>query len=175
LAAKVPTGPQVHRNPSVRNWIKLELLDGQALPADAGRPVNAVDAIAADVVAQAGGVRRDVVGAPIQCFSAGEKRSRQRKARQLERQRIDQQRVHAADAPPELINAERIAAGDDQRSEGIAPALGAHGAHAPPSPLMAAEQAHHAAGRVPRQGREVMHLHPKLREAAEVSELEFLL
>ena len=68
---------EIDEHPDVRQRVDLELLDHQAVFARGACPVNAVEAVAGDVFADARGVGRDELRPPPLGIAAGKHAHRQ--------------------------------------------------------------------------------------------------
>ena len=165
----------VQEEPHVGGGVELEFLDHQLARAGRGTPVDAVEAVAGGVVAHAGHVGGDVVGAAAHGLAAGQVAHRRRKGRDVHGGRIDDDGGGGRQVALQVEEAQRVAAAEGHGAQAEAPPLLAVGAYHPALPLPAAEGVEHAAGEMPRQRGVIAHLQPELGQDGAVADLELLL
>ena len=165
---------QVQHHPHVRGRVELEGLHLEfARPQRAG-PVDAVDAVARLVIADAGGVRRHVVRAAAEAPLARQVRRRRRVARQIDGAGVDDQRAPVSEAQLALEDPERIArAGHADRPQLVDAAPRAGRLQAPRAPPIGPQRGDEL-GPVARQRRALLQLQPELGRARIVLDLEAL-
>ena len=162
---------EVQHHPHVRGRIELEGLHLEfARPQRAG-PVDAVDAVARLVVADAGRVGRHVVRAPPEAPFPRQVGRRRRVARQIDRARIDDQRAPVPEAQLAVEDPERIARAHADRPQLVDAAPPAGRLQAPRPPAVGPQRGDEL-GPVARQRRGLLQLQPQLGRARGVFDLE---
>ena len=164
---------EVEHDPEMGGGVELEGLYFERAGAEAALPVDAVDAVAGFVVADAGGVGGDVVGAAAEASFAGQVGGGDGVARQVQGLGIDDQRAARAEAVFAGEDVERIAAAHDDRSEVVEPAAAADGFE-PPGAAAFASQRGDEAGAVAGQFGAFFQLEPEFGDVGFVDHFEAL-
>jgi hypothetical protein len=96
---KRPSGgsARVQDEPHIAQGVELEFLDDQSPSAGSRHPVNAVEAVARHVLANAGGIGRDLMRGLGDSHAAGKPARWQRKRRKRRHQRQHDQLMHLRD------------------------------------------------------------------------------
>ena len=171
--ADVFAAREVEHDPKVRGGVELEGFDLERAGAQAALPVDAVDAVARLVIADAGRVGGDVVGAAAEAAFAGQVGGRHGVARQVERLGVDDQRAARAEAKLAREDVERIAAAHHDRAEVVETAAAADGLQ-PPGAAPARAERGDEAGAVAGQLGALLELEPELGDARLVDHFKAL-
>src|SRR5262249_34834982 len=116
---------EVEDDPDVGRGIELEELDHELTGPRGGGPVDAVEAVARLVVADARGVGRHVVGALAETTLSRQVRRRDVEVRQLSRRRVDEDALGTAERAAVAEEAEGVARRDLHGPNGEEPAASA--------------------------------------------------
>ena len=165
---------QVQHHPDIAGRVHFEQLHHELVGADGGWPVNAVEAVAVLVLADAGGVRRHVLRATAEAALPRQVSRRHVEVRQLHGAGVDEDALPVPEPARQAEEAEGVAAGDGGRTHAVEPAPGADGGDTPGavSPGPQADDALHGP---PRQVRGVIYLQPELGEPAPVAHRDAVL
>ena len=159
--ADLDGGVEVQEQPNLASGVRLERLHDQPIEAGGGAPVDAVVAVAGLVVADAGGIRGNVVRPPPHRPLARELRGRRPEVGELFRLGEDEEGVMGAVAAAEAEEPEGVARGDPDRPHGESAAAGAGHAHLPVA-VAVGRQGDDGTGGLAGHVLRVLHLQPEL-------------
>ena len=164
---------EVEDDPHVGGWVEFEGFDFEVAAAEGAGPVDAVDAVAGFVVADAGGVWGDVVGASAEAAFAGEVGGGGGVAGEVDGAGVDDEGAAVAEAEFAVEDAEGVAAADGDGAEFVDAAAGAGGLQAPGAAAVGAEGGDEF-GAVAGQGGAFFEFEPEFGEAGGAFDFEAL-
>ena len=171
--AEVLAAGEVEHDPEMGGGVELEGFDFERAGAQAALPVDAVDAVAGLVIADAGGVGGDVVGASAEAALAGQVGGRHGVAGEVERLGVDDQGASRAEAEFAGEDVEGIAAAHHDGAEVVEAASAADGLQPPGAASAHAERGDEARA-VAGQLRAFFELEPELGDARLVDDFKAL-